>query len=156
MIRTPPWIKSKAIDSLFHVEQIENMGDRIRPGQGEREQSRMDDFSLAERLEKNAKNEIHTRIGPKTAAQIVKALKAHVALRSGKQGDYTVESWDEKDGLKRSFGSLNQHDAAVGAFHGAVEAFPNEHITMRSRARVLREHIPETEKAPSSRSRTGS
>lgn len=123
------------------------MGDRTRPCKGEREAVRMDDFMLAERLERNAANELHTRIGPKTTEQIVRALKANVALHSGKQGAYTVEVW-EGEILKRYYGTLSQFDVAIGAFDGAVKAFPNEHITMRERARIIREHIPETHKAP--------
>ena len=64
-----------------------------------------------------------------------------------------VESWAGGN-LKRYYGRLDQFDVAVGAFDGAVKAFPDEHITMRERARIIREHIPETKK-PAAANRAG-
>jgi hypothetical protein len=116
------------------------MGDRARPGELQREAARVDEYVLAQKIEERAKAGKIVQLTPETALRVARALQNNVALRSGKVGAYTVNSWNPNGTLKRAFGSLDQQDAALGAFEGVVREFPNDHITCRDGARIIREH----------------
>lgn len=119
------------------------MGERPTPFRLKREADRIHDFELALKIEELARHGRVCRLLPDTALQIARALKFQAAYNEGKLGAYTVESWfprDQGGGIKRTFGRLDQHDAAIGAFEGVKANFPNEILTVRERCRPLRRH----------------
>jgi hypothetical protein len=119
------------------------MGVKALPGQAARETAKLNDFMLAQEIEERVKTGRPIRLTAETAMRLVQAMRWKVACEGGKQGAYMVESWETERAirgrLKKSFGTLNNFYAAIGAYERVAEQFPNEHITCRERARILRE-----------------
>jgi hypothetical protein len=119
------------------------MGVKALLGESARDAAKMSDCALAEELERRAKDGRPIHLTSDTAMRLVQAMRWKIAYEGGKQGAYTVESWETeraiKGRLKKSFGVLNNFWAALGAYQGVIEHFPNDHVTVREKARILRQ-----------------
>ncbi|MFC5067998.1 hypothetical protein [Flaviflagellibacter deserti] len=119
------------------------MGVKALPGQASRETAKLNDFMLAQEIEQRVKDGRSIRLTAETAMRLVQAMRWKIAYEGGKQGAYMVESWETERAirgqLKKSFGTLNNFWAAISAYEGVAEQFPNEHITCRGKARILRQ-----------------
>lgn len=56
---------------------------------------------------------------------------------------YRVELWDEEGiSLEETISANRYARDARAAFESAIEAMPNQYITLRQRTRVLEKHVP--------------
>lgn len=65
--------------------------------------------------------------------------------------EWLVDSW-EGSRIKEKLAYCRSFECAEAAYRAAVATYPYEHITLRQRARIVREHVgqwrPETQKGP--------
>ena len=117
------------------------MDAKALPGQVAREAAKLNDVMLAQEIERRATAGRPIHSTAETALRLVEAMRWKVAYESGKQGAYTVESWETerviRGRLKKNFGVLNNFHAAMGAYEHVARAFPNDHITCREKIRIL-------------------
>lgn len=67
--------------------------------------------------------------------------------------EWLVDSWDGSR-VKDKLAYCRSFECAEAAYRAAVVTYPYEHITLRQRARIVREHVgkwsPNAQKAPPS------